>query len=65
MLLSVEYEHVEHAFGGNLDPTRGQEEESQRLHQGFFTLLEKHHRGVIQLSLVAEAKCEWCAKPLL
>jgi hypothetical protein len=62
MLLGIEYKDVEYAFGGNLDPARGPEQESQRLHQAFFTLLEKHHRGVIQLATmptIVEGRRYW------
>jgi hypothetical protein len=52
MLLGLNYEEVESAFGGNLDPTKGKQEETARLHQSFFMLLEKHKRSVIQLSAV-------------
>jgi hypothetical protein len=62
MLLVIEYEEVEQAFGGNLDPAKGQEEETARLHQAFFMLLEKHRRGVIQLAAlpsIAEGRRYW------
>lgn len=62
MPLGIKYEDVEHAFGGNVDPTKGQEEESQRLHQAFFMLLEKHHRGVVQLAAmptIVEGRRYW------
>jgi hypothetical protein len=62
MLLGIEYEEVEQAFGGNLDPTKGQEEEITRLHQAFFMLLEKHRCSVIQLAsmpFIAEGRRYW------
>ncbi len=52
MLLGTAYEDVEHAFGGNLDPSKEQAEETSRLHGAFTLLLEKHKRGMIQLAAV-------------
>ncbi len=55
MLLGIEYEEVEQAFGGNLNPSKVSDgtlrkEESTRLWRGFFTLLEKYHRGMIEFA---------------
>ncbi len=55
MLFGVEYEEVERAFGGNLDPSKGSDEslrkeESARLWRGFFALLEKYHRGLVEFA---------------
>jgi hypothetical protein len=46
MLLGIEYEEVEEAFGGNIDPAKGKEEESARLYSGFRMLMMKHRRAV-------------------
>jgi len=55
MLFGIEYEEVEQAFGGNLDPSKTRDEslrkeESARIWRGFFVLLEKYHRGVIEFA---------------
>ena len=48
MLLGIEYDEVEKAFGGNLDPTKDRKEESARLRSGLRMLLMKYHRGFIE-----------------
>src|ERR1019366_2180773 len=53
MLLGIEYEDVERAFGGNIDPSKNLAEESRRLWSGFQLLIERHHRGVLSLSAMA------------
>jgi hypothetical protein len=55
MLLGIEYEEVEQAFGGNLDPSKTRDdsllkEESGRIWRGFFALMEKYHRGMIEFA---------------
>jgi hypothetical protein len=55
MLLGIEYEEVEQAFGGNLDPSKTRDEslrkeESARIWRGFFALLEKYHLGMIEFA---------------
>jgi len=55
MLLGLEYEEVEQAFGGNLDPSKTRDEsllkeESGRIWRGFFALMEKYHRGMIEFA---------------
>ena len=47
MLLGINYEDVEGAFGGNLDPSKDRAEESCRLQNGFETLLQQHHRSAL------------------
>jgi hypothetical protein len=62
MLLGIKYEDAEQAFGGNLDPAKGQQEEGTRLQQAFFMLLEKHGRSVIQLAApprIVEGRRYW------
>jgi hypothetical protein len=63
MLFGISYEEVENAFGGNIDPAKGKNEESQRLQQAFFELLEKHRCSVIQLAnakpTVVEGRRYW------
>ncbi len=67
MLLGLEYEEVEQAFGGNLDPSKVNDEsslkkESARLWRGVFELLEKHHRGMVEFSempAIAEGRRYW------
>jgi hypothetical protein len=54
MLLGLTYKEVESAFGGNIDPSKGQDEasrfqEASRLQEAFAVLLEKHNRGMLQL----------------
>jgi hypothetical protein len=52
MLLGIGYEEVEQAFGGNINPAKGKDEESARLYAGFRMLLMKHHRGMIELDVM-------------
>ena len=67
MLLGLEYEEVEQAFGGNLDPSKVNDEssrkkESARLWRGVFELLEKRHRGMVEFSempAIAEGRRYW------
>jgi hypothetical protein len=47
MLLGIKYEEVEAAFGGNIDPSKGKADESQRLYWAFERLIQKHHRGAL------------------
>lgn len=47
MLLGIKYEEVEAAFGGNIDPSKGKGDESQRLYWAFERLIQKHHRGAL------------------
>jgi hypothetical protein len=49
MLLGIKYEDVEQAFGGNIDPSTGKEEESRRLAWAFETLIQKHNRCALHL----------------
>jgi hypothetical protein len=50
MLLGLRYEDVEQAFGGNIDPSKGQEEESSRVQGAFLSLIERHNVGALQVS---------------
>jgi hypothetical protein len=50
MLLGIRYEDVENAFGGNIDPSKDRAEESQRLYTAFRTLIERHHRAILEIS---------------
>jgi hypothetical protein len=67
MLLGLKYEEVELAFGGNLDPSKVNDEssrkkESARLWRGVFELLETHHRGMVEFSemtAIAEGRRYW------
>jgi len=62
MLLGIKYEDVEEAFGGNIDPSKGQAEESQRLQIAFEALIQRHHRGVLHLSAmppITEGRRYW------
>jgi hypothetical protein len=47
MLLGIEYEEVVMAFGGNIDPSKGKSEESQRIYWAFETLVQKYHHGAL------------------
>jgi hypothetical protein len=57
MLLSITYEDVKSAFGGNIDPSKGKDEasrfqESARLREAFLTLLGEHNCGILQLVIM-------------
>ena len=57
MLLGITYEDVKSAFGGNIDPSKGQDEasrfqESARLQEAFLTLLGEHNCGILQLVIM-------------
>jgi hypothetical protein len=47
MLLGIDYEDVVHAFGGNIDPTKGMREESQRIYWAYERIIQKHNRGAL------------------
>ena len=47
MLLGLPYEHVERAFGGNIDPSRDQEQETQRIRNGMEMLIHAHNRAFL------------------
>jgi hypothetical protein len=47
MLLGISYEEVETAFGGNIDPSKNKQEESQRLYWAYEKLIQKHNRGAL------------------
>ena len=49
MLLGIKYEEVEQAFGGNIDPSKGKEEEGLRIRSAFETLIEKHNSCALYL----------------
>jgi hypothetical protein len=49
MLLGLKYEDVVAAFGGNIDPSKGKEEECLRMYNAFRALIEKYHRGILEL----------------
>jgi hypothetical protein len=56
MLLGIRYEDVVAAFGGNIDPSKGMREESQRLYWAYERLIQKHNRGALNYLEIPELK---------
>jgi hypothetical protein len=56
MLLGIKYEDVETAFGGNIDPAKGKAEESERVYTKLRALLERNHRGILELLAMTTPK---------
>ena len=62
MLLGIKYEDVEAAFGGNIDPSKGKAEESQRVYWAFERLIQKHHRGALhylEIPTIGKGRRNW------
>jgi hypothetical protein len=47
MVLNISYEQVEAAFGGNINPSQGKEEESQRIAMAVEALIQRERHGAI------------------